>query len=41
MKKRFAKLLAAVAMFATGMASVGCTWFVIEEPDSMSVFADS
>lgn len=40
MKKRFAKLLGAVAMLATGMASVGCGWFVIDEPKSNSIFND-
>lgn len=32
MKKRMAKVLAAVAMLATATASVGCMWFCIEEP---------
>jgi len=40
MKKRLSQLLMAVAMLATGMASVGCGWFVIEEPDSVGVFND-
>lgn len=40
MKKRLSQLLMAVAMLATGMTSVGCGWFVIEEPDSANLFKD-
>lgn len=40
MKKRMSQLLMAVAMLATGMASVGCFFLLIEEPDSLSVFND-
>lgn len=40
MKKRLSMLLAVVAMLATGAASVGCMWWLIEEPDSMSVIKD-
>lgn len=32
MKKRIAKVLAAVAMLATASASVGCMFFCVEEP---------
>lgn len=32
MKKRMAKILAAVAMMATASASVGCAWWILEEP---------
>jgi len=32
MKKRIASFLAAVAVLATGAASMGCIWFVIDEP---------
>lgn len=35
MKKRFAKLLAIVAMMATGMASMGCAWIFIDEPNNI------
>lgn len=35
MKKRMAKVLAAVAMLATASASVGCAWFVVEEPKAL------
>lgn len=40
MKKRLSMLLAAVAMLATGAASMGCVWFVIDEPDSRNVLKD-
>ncbi len=32
MKKRMAKVLAAVAMMLTASASVGCMFFCVEEP---------
>ena len=35
MKKRMAKVLAAVAMLATASASVGCGWWMIEEPKAL------
>ena len=35
MKKRMAKVLAAVAMLATASASVGCAWWMIEEPKAL------
>lgn len=35
MKKRMAKILAAVAMIATASASVGCVWLCAEEPKSL------
>lgn len=40
MKKRLSRLLMAVAMLATGSASLGCMVWVIEEPDSIGVFED-
>lgn len=40
MKKRLSMLLAAIAMLATGVASVGCWWVVIEEPNSLDIFHD-
>lgn len=40
MKKRLSMILAAVAMLATGMASVGCDWWLIEEPNSNNLFND-
>ena len=35
MKKRMAKILAAVAMLATATASVGCGWWLFEEPKAL------
>ena len=35
MKKRMAKLLAAVAMLVTASASVGCLWWCAEEPEAL------
>lgn len=35
MKKRMAKVLAAVAMLATATASVGCGWWMVEEPKAL------
>lgn len=35
MKKRMAKVLAAVAMLATASASVGCGWWLFEEPKAL------
>ena len=32
MKSRIARLLAAVAVLATGAASMGCIWFMSDEP---------
>jgi len=40
MKKRLSRLLMAVAMLATGMASVGCEWWIFDEPDSTNLFKD-
>jgi len=38
--KRFAGLLAAVAMLATGAASMGCIWYFIDEPEANGLFRD-
>ena len=35
MKKRMAKVLAAVAMLATASASVGCIWLCAAEPKAL------
>ena len=35
MKKRMAKVLAAVAMLATASASMGCVWLCVEEPKAL------
>lgn len=38
--KKLASLLAAVALLATGAASMGCIWFVADEPSSVGLFND-
>lgn len=38
--KRMAKILAAVALLATGAAGMGCIWFVVDEPRSYGLFND-
>ena len=35
MIKRMAKVLAAVAMLATASASMGCVWWIVEEPKAL------
>lgn len=40
MKKLFAYLLAAVAMLATGAASTGCLWILVDEPEAMESLCD-
>lgn len=34
-KKKLAGVLAAVAMLATGAASTGCLWIVMDEPKAI------
>lgn len=40
MKKRLAGILAAVAMIATGAASMGCMWWLLDEPRANNLFND-
>lgn len=40
MKKRLASILAAVALLATGAASLGCMWWMSDEPNSCGLFND-
>ena len=40
MKKRLASILAAVALLATGAASLGSVWFMYDEPSSCGLFND-
>lgn len=40
MKKRLASILAAVAIMATGAASMGCIWWVADEPKNLASFND-
>ena len=38
--KRLSKVLAAVALLATSAASVGCVWYVIDEPTAPKALCD-
>lgn len=40
MKKRLAAIVAAVAMLATGAASMGCAWWALDEPKTLKSFND-
>lgn len=40
MKKRIAALVSAIALMITGAASMGCMWFLTDEPKSLSSFED-
>ena len=40
MKSRLAKVLAAVAVLATGAASMGCIWIIADEPNANSLNLD-
>lgn len=40
MKKRLSMLLAALAMMATGVASLGCPWWFNNEPETLELFDD-
>lgn len=38
--KKLAALVAAVAFMATGAASMGCYWFLLDEPKALKSFDD-
>lgn len=40
MKVKLANILAAVALMATGAASIGCVWFMADEPQCSNLFED-
>lgn len=40
MKRIFASLLATIALVTTGAASLGCMWFMADEPHTMNLFND-
>lgn len=40
MKKRLSMILGAVALMATGAASMGCIWMLIDEPNSIAALKD-
>lgn len=38
--KKIAALVAAVAMMATSAASMGCFWYLLDEPKALKSFED-
>lgn len=40
LKKRIAAFISAIALLATGAASMGCLWFLMDEPNTVSSFND-
>lgn len=40
MKKIVARILAAVALAATGAASMGCFWAIMDEPEAIDCLKD-
>lgn len=40
MKRKIAYLIAAIAMLATGAASMGCSWWVFDEPKAPCFMCD-
>lgn len=40
MKKKIAYLIAMVAMLATGAASMGCSWWMVDEPKAPRFMCD-
>ncbi len=40
MKRKIAYLIAAIAMMATGAASVGCLWGLVDEPKAPRFMCD-
>lgn len=40
MKKRIAAFVSAIALLATGAASMGCLWLLVDEPTALKSFDD-
>lgn len=40
MKKKVAAFISAVALLATGAASMGCMFFLMDEPKALNSFKD-
>ena len=40
MKKKVAAFISAIALLATGAASMGCIWMFIDEPKAIKSFND-
>ena len=40
MKKRIAAIISSIALLATSAASMGCLWFLMDEPKTLASFDD-
>lgn len=40
MKKRVAAFISAIALLATGAASMGCIWILADEPNNIKAIKD-
>lgn len=40
LKKRIAAFISAIALLATGAASMGCIWVIMDEPNTITSFED-
>lgn len=40
LKKRLAAFISAIALLASGAASMGCFWFLMDEPKTKATFKD-
>lgn len=40
MKKKVAAFISAIALLATGAASMGCVWVLVDEPKAIKSFED-
>ena len=40
MKKRVAAFVSAIALLATGAASIGCIWLLVDEPNNIKAIKD-
>lgn len=38
--KKFAYILSAIALMATGAASLGCVWVIVDEPKAIKSICD-
>ena len=40
MKKRVSAFVSAIALLATGAASMGCVWLLVDEPSNIKAIKD-
>ena len=40
MKKRVAAFVSAIALLATGAATMGCIWILVDEPNNIKAIKD-